>query len=50
MNNAEFPTPVVVDEVFLGGGACGTVVLVCMPDVDCPVLEEELIEEAEAVV
>ncbi len=43
--NAGFPTAVVV---FPGGGAWGTVVvLVCMSDVDCPVLEEELVEEEE---
>ena len=49
--NEEFPTPVAV---FPGGGAWGRlVVLVCIPDaeaVDCPVLDEELVEEAEAVV
>src|SRR5487761_1166616 len=49
---AKFPTPVVVDAVFPGGGALGTVVaLVCIPDVedvDSLVLEEEeLVEEDE---
>lgn len=51
---AEFLPPIVVDAVLPGGGAGGAVVvLVCMPDVedvDCPVLEEELVEEAEVEV
>ena len=38
---AEFPTLVVVDSVFTGGGAWGTeVVVVCVKDVDCPLFEE----------